>query len=113
MRHGTSEYESLELRIVKSIGADGKPAAVIYLGTQTRTDLDFATVEKLFGTSWETYIPAPNPHAPISAPATRPHGNAQIVYTLGRPDLNRTLWIKFGPNATFEYVRALANQTGD
>jgi hypothetical protein len=93
---------SLSFRRVS--GADGV-TAVIVLSTPGKTAVDFDVVEKVFGRGWRTAEPRlPSPHENYIRP-TRPHGNAEIVYST--PD-DATSWraiLYFKANAELALAR--------
>jgi hypothetical protein len=71
-------------------------AAAIDLNTPGKTAVDFDVVEKIFGRGWRPAEPRlPSPHENYVRP-TRPHGNAEIVYSAsdGATSWQATLYFK-------------------
>jgi len=85
-------------------GPDGVTAAIT-LNTPGKTTVDFGVVEGIFGRGWRTAEPRlPSPHENYIAP-TRPHGNAEIVYSTSDDAKSWHAALDFKANAELALAR--------
>jgi hypothetical protein len=85
-------------------GPDGV-TAVIVLATPGKTALPVDVVEKVFGRGWRTAEPRlPSPHENYIRP-TRPHGNAEIVYSTSDDAKSWRAALDFKANAELALAR--------
>jgi hypothetical protein len=102
-------YDAIDVRVRKYQNIEGIFGASIILNftSGSRPRPDFDEIQRLFGRNWTECPPdPPSPHGPIYVPPTRPHGNACIIYALGRGSPSQ-IRFRFMPDATLDY--ALAN----
>ena len=94
----------MSLSIVRLNSPTDSTAAIV-LNTPGKTAVDFDVVEKVFGRDWRTAEPRlPSPHENYIRP-TRPHGNAEIVYSTSDDAKSWRAALDFKANAELALAR--------
>src|SRR5262249_35167027 len=97
--------EGMGFSFQRTTGPDGTPSAAIVLSISRKTNLDFRAVESIFRRSWRS--PQTSRRSPDTnhQPPTRPHGNAEIVYSTAQGTISWRAEFIFEHNAELSFAR--------